>query len=160
MGMYTEFYFRANVKDGDFADWLDTQINHDGGFETRFSETDFPNDGRWYMPFIGGGAVYQESRRPVFRRKAGYSEPYHHQLVLASSYKGGTFTADKFVAWIAPHLEMYVGDFLGYSLYEDSDWDDPDGTYREHPTLYFMPDITPGECDVSAGEDLARKEIG
>lgn len=152
MGMYTEFYFRANIKDGPFADWLDTQINHDGHFETRFAESDFPNDDRWYMPFIGGGAVYQESRRPIFRRKAaGYGEPYHHQLVLASSYKGGTFTADEFVEWITPHLDMFVGDFLGYSLPEDSDWDDPDGTYREHPTLYFMPKV-PAKSRETAGE--------
>lgn len=29
MGMYTEFYFRANVKDGPVADWLDANINGD-----------------------------------------------------------------------------------------------------------------------------------
>ena len=136
MGMFTEFYLRANIKEGEFADWLDKQINHGGGFEARFMEADFPNDDRWYMPFIGGGAVYQESRRPIFRRKAAdYGEPYHHQLVLASSYKGGTFTADGFVAWISPHLKMDDGEFLGYSLYEDST--DDGEQWRDHPVLYF-----------------------
>lgn len=136
MGMYTEFYFRANIKDGDFADWLDQQINHEGWFEKPFDDDEFFNDTRWHMPFIGGGAVYQESRTPIFRRKTqDGGDPYHHQLVLASSFKGGNSTADDFVKWITPHLDMHYGDFLGYSLYEDSC--DGADEYREHPVLHF-----------------------
>lgn len=137
MGMFTEFYFRANIKEGAFADWLDQQINHEGWFEEPFDRDDeFFEDTRWYMPFIGGGAVYQESRTPVFRRKAqDGGEPFCHQLVLAASFKGGNATADDFVKWITPHLKMSDGDFLGYSLYEDST--DGSDDYREHPVLYF-----------------------
>jgi hypothetical protein len=137
MGMYTEFYFRANIKEGEFADWLDQQINHEGGFEKPFDPDPFwPHYDHWYMPFIGGGAVYQESRTPIFRLKTtGAGEPYHHQLVLASSYKGGNSTADDFVKWIGPYLDMHTGDFLGYSLYEDSC--DGADLYREHPHFYY-----------------------
>lgn len=137
MGMYTEFYFRANVKAGDFAEWLDTQINGGGGFESRFDEADFPGNTSWYMPFIGGGAAYQESRRPIFRKRSSAGcLPSKHQLVLASSFKGGTTMADDFVAWISPHLAMFVGDFLGYSLYEDSA--DNGAQWRDRPVLYFQ----------------------
>lgn len=138
MGMYTEFYFRANIKDGPVADWLDNHINGDKWFEDGSEYDDHPyfQTDRWSHVFIGGGAVYQESRTAVFRRKAeGYGEPYHHQLVLASSLKNYGDEIDAFIDWITPHLDMHYGDFLGYSLYEDS-CDDSD-TFREHPGLYF-----------------------
>lgn len=136
MGMFTEFYFRANINEGPVADWLDEQINGGKWFEQPFDDSEFFRDERWNKPFFAGGAVYQESRRAIFRRKAtDYAEPYHHQLVLASSYKGGNDYATDLVRWLTPHLEMHDGDFLGYSLYEDS-CDDGDN-WREHPVLYF-----------------------
>ena len=136
MGMFTEFYFRANIKEGSVADWLDRQINGGEWFEEPFDDSPFFQDPRWNKPFFAGGAAYQESRVAIFRRKAvGGREPFHHQLVIASSYKGGNADADDFVEWIAPHLKMSDGDFLGYSLYEDSCDDGKD--WREHPVLYF-----------------------
>jgi hypothetical protein len=145
MGMYTEFYFRANVKDGPAADWLDDQINGEKWFADQPQHThlihEWFNSPRWSHVFIGGGAVYQESRKPVFRRKTGGTGPYDNQLVLASSLKNYGSDVESFVDWITPHLKMSGGDFLGYSLYEDSCYDDEDGYYREHPTLYFMPEL-------------------
>ncbi|UXE04562.1 hypothetical protein SEA_AUBS_90 [Mycobacterium phage Aubs] len=141
MGMYTEFYFRANITDNPhtaatpITDWLDRNINGDGGFEEPFDDHPFFSTDRWDRVFIGGGAVYQESRQPIFRRKAG--EPYqHHQLVISSSLKNYGDEINAFLDWINPHLDMHIGDFLGYSLYEDS-CDDSDH-YREHPRLFFM----------------------
>jgi hypothetical protein len=138
MGMYTEFYFRANIKEGEVADWLHTQINGGGdSFQTPFDEHEFFTSDRWSSVFIGGGAVYQESRRPIFRRKSDGGEPYHHQLILASSLKNYGSEIESFVEWITPHLDMHEGEFLGYSLYEDSDGADDSEQWREHPTLYF-----------------------
>lgn len=137
MGMYTEFYFRANINEGPVADWLNTQINGDDGwFQSGFDDHPFFKCHRWSSVFIGGGAVYQESRKPIYRpQAAGGGGPYRNQLVLASSLKNYSDEIDQFFAWITPHLDMHVGDFLGYALYEDST-DDSD-LYREHPTLYF-----------------------
>ncbi len=136
MGMYTEFYFRANIKEGPVADWLDRQINGGKWFEEPFDDSAYFKTYRWEAPFFAGGAVYQESRIAIFRRKAeGHGEPYYHQLVLASSFKGGNSSADALVEWITPYLKMSDGDFLGYSLYEDS-CDDAEN-WREHPVLYF-----------------------
>jgi hypothetical protein len=141
MGMYTEFYFRANIKDGPVLDWLDTNINGESWFEQPFDDHPFFTCSRWSSVFIGGGAVYQESRRPILRRKVKTYE--RNTLVLASSLKNYDSEIGEFVAWIGPHLDMHAGDFLGYSLYEDS-CDDTDA-YREHPELYFheRPDV---EC--------------
>lgn len=137
MGMYTEFYFRANISPGPVADWLHNQINGDGWFKTGYDDHPLFKGNRWAGVFIGGGAVYQESRSPIFRRKSDNSgEPYHHQLVVASSLKDYGDEIDQFIDWIAPHLDMHDGDFLGYSLYEDST--DGGEQWREHPTLYFV----------------------
>jgi hypothetical protein len=135
MGMYTEFYFRANVKDGPVADWLHTRINflQEGGLP--FDEHEFFQSDRWTSVLWGGGAVYQESRSPIFRRKDEAILVCHHTLVVASSLKNYGGEIDAFFDWIDPHLEMCDGEFLGYSLYEDSA-DDGDN-WREHPTLYF-----------------------
>lgn len=135
MGMYTEFYFRANIEDGAVADWLERQIDDGEWFETGgYDDHPFFMLPRWTGVFMGGGAVYQESRSAVFRRKASVG-PYHNQLVLASSLKNYGGEIDQFTDWIGPHLDMHYGDFLGYSLHEDSC--DGDDEYREHPYLYF-----------------------
>lgn len=136
MGMYTEFYFRANINEGEVADWLDRQINGEEWFNNGYDDHPLFECPRWTSVFMGGGAVYQESRRAIFRRKAAsLGGPYHHQLVLASSLKDYGDEIAQFIDWIGPHLDMHYGDFLGYKLYEDS-CDDGD-EYREHPTLFF-----------------------
>lgn len=149
MGMYTEFYFRAVVKEGPVADWLDQQIN--GGDDdpvTPYDDSEFFQDGYWQMIFWGSGAVYQESRPPIFRRA---TERYESTwLVIASSMKHSVYI-DRFITWIAPHLRQSPGDFLGYKLFEDSrpcglGWGNPDRQPepdREQPTLIFMPEAAP-----------------
>lgn len=137
MGMYTEFYFRANIKDGPVADWLERQIDGEEWFEHGYDSHPLFTLPRWTSVFMGGGAVYQESRTAIWRRKkVGGGGPYHNQLVLASSLKDYGDEGEQFIDWIGPHLDMGDGDFLGYSLYEDST-DNSDEGWREHPTLYF-----------------------
>lgn len=142
MGMYTEFYFRANITDepatelAPIVDWLDENINGELWFENPFDRHPFFALPRWSSVFIGGGAVYQESRKPIFRRRSETGEPRRNQLVIASSLKDYGDEIAQFIDWIAPHLDMHYGDFLGYSLYEDSTDDSND--YREHPRLFFM----------------------
>lgn len=135
MGMYTEFYFRANIKDGPVADWLHTRINfvQAGGF--RCDDHPFFDSDRWEGVFWGGGAVYQESRGPQFFPRDTAICNYHNKLVLSSSLKNYGSEIEQFVDWIDPHLDMSDGDFLGYSLYEDST--DDGEKWREHPVLYF-----------------------
>jgi hypothetical protein len=134
MGMYTEFYFRANLKDGPVTDWLERQITGEEWFETGFDDHEFFTLLRWSHVFTGGGAVYQESRQAVFRRK-GSPFIYDNKLVVASSLKNYGGEIEAFIEWIGPHLDMPKGDFLGYSLYEDTH--DDNRNYREHPNLYF-----------------------
>lgn len=135
MGMYTEFYFRSNIEDGPVADWLERQIVGEEWFERIYDSHPFFTLPRWTSVFMGGGAVYQESRKAIWRKGAS-GGPYHNQLVLASSLKDYGDEVEQFIDWIGPHLDMGYGDFIGYSLYEDS-CVGADDEYREHPTLYF-----------------------
>jgi len=141
MGMFTEFYFRADIKNGPVADWLERQVCGEEWFEAGFDDHEFFTLPRWSHVFIGDGAVYQESRRAIFRR-VDYGRGYS-QLVLASSLKDYDGEIEAFIAWIDPHLKMSAGALLGYSLYEDSahiglGWDrDRVDIYREHPRLFF-----------------------
>lgn len=136
MGMYTEFYFRANVKDGPVADWLEANIVGGDSFEHPYDDHPFFFSNRWYLVFIGGGAVYQPSRDPVFRRSRYTNSS---GLILASSLKNYGDECKQFVDWITPHLQECDGAFLGYELYEDTDsfGDQSPDAFREHPTLYF-----------------------
>lgn len=138
MGMYTEFYFRASLKEGPVADWLEAQIVGGDNFDYGFDDHQFFQLPRWRSIFIGGGAVYQESRYPILRRKTISYREYKSatiELVLASSLKNYSDEIEHFIDWITPHLDSLYGEFPGYSLYEASVEDsDP---YREHPILYF-----------------------
>lgn len=131
MGMYTEFAFRANIKDGPVADWLERQIGGEWFENGGYDDHPFFACARWDSVFMGGGAVYQLSREALFTRP----HPYRNQLVLSSSLKNYGSEIEQFIKWITPHLQMSDGDFLGYSLFEDSTDDGDD--YREHPTLFF-----------------------
>ncbi|WJJ56502.1 hypothetical protein PROPHIT493_45 [Mycobacterium phage prophiT49-3] len=143
MGMYTEFYFRADIVDGPVDDWFDVQINGKGWFEEPFSDPhEFFDTPRWRHVFIGGGAVYQESRSPIYRprRRPGVTGGYTNQLVLSSSLKEYDDEIRLFVSWVEPYLEHLDGDYLGFSLYEDSRphvWGRPGDPDRESPVLYF-----------------------
>lgn len=136
MGMYTEFYFRANINDGPVADWLERQIVGEEWFEKGYVDHPFFTLPRWTSVFMGGGAVYQESRTAIFRRKDRPNCVFHNSLVLASSLKDYGGETEAFFEWIDPHLDMSDGDFLGYALYEDST-DHADEGWREHPVLFF-----------------------
>lgn len=138
MGHYTEFSFRARITDKPataepIVDWLDQSINGELGFAEPFDNHPFFSLPRWIGVFIGGGAVYQYSSRPKFRRSKHSFEG--NWLAIHSSLKDYGGETEAFIDWITPHLDMHYGDFLGYSLYEDSC--DDEELYREHPTLYF-----------------------
>ena len=88
-------------------------------------------------PEYDPGRVYQTSRRLRFRRA---EQPYElHELICDASVRYAP--VDEFVEWVPSWLQHEPGDFLGYTLFEDSR---PDG-YRvqgpgqERPRLIFMP---------------------
>ncbi|MET8798410.1 hypothetical protein ABZV91_18510 [Nocardia sp. NPDC004568] len=151
MGHYTEVFVRAHVKrdaPSELLDWLDRLANGDDTVKDGEPDPWQPYDnhpyfderGTWKNIFRSGGAVYQISRRVQFRRA---QQPYaQHELICHASAK--RVPVDEFLKWIGPWLDHSPGDFLGYSLYEDSRPDDgyyDKGPDRERPELLFMPDL-------------------
>ncbi len=144
MGMYTEFFFRAHIKkDAPIVDWLDCLANGEG-----IDPEGDPGDGHpffaphpqgyipsWLMTLTGAGAVYQIARPVYFRRSEHSYED--HELVIHSSAK--SIDDEGFVDWIAPYLEHEAGDFLGYTLYEDSRGNGYSEFEVEQPLLIFRP---------------------
>lgn len=147
MSNYTEFYFRANVKDGPVADWLHSRINHLRSIGLRCDGHPFFDNPDAECVFWGQNAAYQEARQPVFRRKDQAICQWDNSIVIASSLHNYGNAIGQFIDWITPHLHHVTGEFLGYSLHEDS-WpvDYPWGgealqapaVHREQPHLYFM----------------------
>lgn len=158
MGMYTEVFIRANIsRDAptSLADWLDNLANGDdtivggnnGGWQP-YDDHRFFTRGGWERIFQSGGAVYQISRRVQFARSTASFED--HELIIHASSKFVPY--EDFIEWIAPWLNHCRGDFLGYSLYEDSRpsgydqyWggkqEEADLPDRERPELIFMPEL-------------------
>lgn len=142
MGMYTEFFFRAHIKKGaPIVDWLDGLAN--GGDEDWVPYDEHPfftPDPRGYLAswehtLTPGGAVYQITRPVDFRRSEHSFED--HELVIHSSAK--SIDDEGFVDWIAPYLEHEAGDFLGYTLFEDSRGNGYWEFEVEQPSLIFRP---------------------
>lgn len=138
MGMYTEFYFRAFLKEeaSELADWLESEKPWEG---VKFDDHEFFSCARWVSIFCSGGAVYQHSHPKIFRRV-----PYSGEceLFIHSSLKNYCSEIDQFLDWIRPFVSDRYGDmFLGYTLYEEDDV----------PTLHFLDrgDLYPN--DVSPG---------
>lgn len=151
MGHYTEVFLRAHLK-SDTPDRLVAWFDHLANGDDRIvpGEPDpwppyddhrfFDADRYWERMFCSGGAAYQISRRVQFRKAEHPAEP--HELICMVSAK--FVPVDEFVDWISPWLSHYPGDFLGYSLFEDSR---PDGYYdkgpnQDRPRLIFMPERT------------------
>jgi hypothetical protein len=144
MGMYTEFFFRAQLRKdapAKLIDWLDELANGHDAEVTPYDDHEFFKCERWESALYGGGAVYQISRALQFTRGTdrSYEPP---ELIVHASLKNYGSEIEAFVDWITPFVDALEGDFLGYSLYEDSR---PDGYYdkgpdQERPRLIFMPE--------------------
>lgn len=139
MGMYTEFFFRAPLRKdapAKLIDWLDDLANNPDGEAVPYDDHEFFQCERWESALYGGGAVYHITQALRFTRgtDASYDGPH---LIVHSSLKNYGGEIEAFVDWITTYVNAFPGDFLGYSLHEDSknDYDDED-----RPTLIFMPD--------------------
>ena len=143
MGMYTETFLRLHLKRDspkELVDWFDNLANgpDDGPEWKPYDNHDFFQDARWDHLFCSGGAVYQISRRVQFVRSTTSFED--HELIIHASTKSGC-EYEALLAWVEPWLAHQHGDFLGYTLYEDSR---PSGMYgddgpnQDRPHLIFM----------------------
>lgn len=124
MGMYTEFHFRAHLKeDGSAAkvmEWLDNLH-----WESKpFDDHPLFSSPRWQAVFNGAGACYQFARpmavRYVGEDRGPWDSYSYNELLIHSSLKNYGNEIELFLDWIRPYIDARYGpEFIGYSLYEE-----------------------------------------
>jgi hypothetical protein len=125
MGMYTEFYFRADLKRDtpeEVIGFLTDLFGPSSDDPEELPDHPFFECARWSSLFFGASAYFPDAMRSAFSR--GWGDFY--QIAIHSSLKNYGGEIDQFLDWIGPYLSEQTGSFLGYSLYEESDT----------PTLY------------------------
>lgn len=145
MGMHTEAFLRAHLKPETpepLVTWFDQLANSDNAPVTPYDGHPFFTErgDRWIEMFFAAHACYQIARPFQFRR--GERPGNRHELICHVSAKQPP--VDEFVDWIRPWLAHLPGDFLGWTLYENSRPSDYSWGHveddREQPTLIYMPD--------------------
>lgn len=133
MGMYTEFHFRAHLKEDGSADdvmsWLANCAVSDWDAVEAFSAHPFfGSDMRWQALLRGSCAVYQFAHPLIVRPKDGpryrggpeWDTNCYNEVLIHSSFKNYGNEIDLFLDWIRPYIDARYGpEFIGYSLYEE-----------------------------------------
>lgn len=140
MGMYTEFFFRAELRKEtppELVDWLANALNPGGlGAVEPFDDDPFFTCPRWQATFWSISYSHPPGESN-FWPSDGIRQAC---IVIHSSLKNYGSEIEAFVDWIKPWVSAFPGEFLGYSLYEDSradgDWDSAED--RDRPQLIFM----------------------
>ena len=137
MGMYTEFFFRAQLaKDApaEVVDYLQHALtDRNWATLTAFDDHEFFQCRRWDTLLLGGSSLeFPTAGYSKFLADEGYSG---NRIIIHASLKNYDGEALKFVDWISPYLSAAPGDFLGYTLYEDTkcNYDD-----QESSLMIFM----------------------
>lgn len=138
MGMYTEVFFRAELKKDapeKLVDWFATTLNPEGKWGEM---TPYDDHALFYLPRWRSVFWSSSYSHPQGESKFHPSDGIRNAcIVIHSSLKDYSGETDAFVDWITPWLDHCEGDLLGYSLYEDSRFDGE----REQPELIFMPKL-------------------
>lgn len=132
MGMYTEFFFAAEV-DRVAADQLDEFVNDNDNGAPKSDHPFFSTPRASIL--VGGGWSAYSSGHPIdmwTEEEYSSAERPTAQVTIRSSVKNYDDVIGQFLRYITPHVISGTGDreFVGYSLYEE----DPG------PTTYFIED--------------------
>lgn len=137
MGMYTEVFFRGEIRKDAPAglhEWLRNATSPVRRPIDPFDDHRFFSLPRWSSVFGCSSAHFPTVGSNFKRRTFGTEEVC--ELFIHSSLKNYDDEIETFFEWISPFVEGLPGDFIGYSLYEDTkgDYDD-----WEIPTMHFLP---------------------
>ena len=118
MGMYTEFFFRAELVKDPPKEVLDVlRYMTDGDLEVSPPHPDHPLffTGRWDF-MLGGSSAYHPATGAASLHNGNWG--LYYELKAHSSFKNYDDEIGKFLDWIDPYIDPGQG-FLGYSLYEE-----------------------------------------
>ena len=122
MGMYTEVFFRAVLRDDTPAEIIDLISKWIEGVEGDPLEADLPDHplfscARWRVLPIMNSDYHLSGGATLARLPWGT----HLVFTFHSSIKNYGGEAEKFFDWISPYTKGHGGEFLGYTLYEEDD---------------------------------------
>jgi hypothetical protein len=141
MGMYTEVFFRAELKADTPDDVIETLRYMVGDSDDQ--PTSLPAHPlfacqRWDVVARCTSAYFPASAGSVLARSSWSADRW--SLSFLSSLKNYDGEAEKFFDWIGQYVTDFPGDFLGYTLYEESE--DPI-LFRVSEAQYSLPSTAP-----------------
>ncbi len=126
MGMYTEFYFRGELRKDtpDYViEFLRTAMGLDWqtAADPRITDShEFFKTDRWALIFGASSAYFPMQPLSAFVIR-NYGQQDTWELALHGSLKNYDGEIAKFFDWIDPFVYGSEGKFIGYELYEESD---------------------------------------
>lgn len=122
MGMYTEFFFRAELKrdsPAEIIEWFRHTLDPEKPYLSMvpFDDHSFFQCERWRSVFWSSSAYFPTGKSAFYSGEGAYDDPH---FTIHSSLKNYGGEIEEFVEWVSPFIDASDGDFLGYSLYEDS----------------------------------------
>ena len=119
MGMYTEIYARGTLVK-DTPDQVVAMLQHMVGEDhdpVIMPEHELFKTERWSLLGRGASAYFPATSSTVY--KDSYSNNW--AFMLHANLKNYGNEIAKFFDWIEPYVEGSEGDFMGYSLYEETE---------------------------------------
>jgi len=130
MGMYTEFHFNAELKQ-DTPDevihillYMLNQVED----EPDIPKHDFFKSARWRW-MLQSDSYYFAADTHSTLRFDHISQSFY--LCIRCNLKNYDSEIDRFIDWIAPYIDCYEGDFLGFKRYEE--FNEPELIYALSP---------------------------
>lgn len=129
MGMYTEIYARGTLKKDTPAEVVEVLLAMAGGHrnaDAALPEHELFKCPRWEVLGCGASAYFPATVSKVYRDD--YSKNW--AFLFHANLKNYDGEIAKFFDWIDQHVEGIEGEYLGYSMYEETEPGQP-------PTSFF-----------------------
>lgn len=126
MGMYTEFYFNARLKEDVPLEVVNT-LNYMLGGEKALDLPDHElfKTARWDFMLRCDSYCFDADTHSTLRFDDIGNQ---YSLCIRCNFKNYDDEIEKFISWVKPYLDKYEGEFLGFYRYEEC----------EQPTLVYM----------------------
>jgi len=131
MGMYTEFFFRAELRKKGNLETI--QILAELFADPQEIPKDLPDhwffaEERWHPLLFGSSAYFPSTPVSKFEVRSWSPADDYYELGIHSSFKHYGNEIEGFLDWINPATTEPAGTFIGYSLYEE----------KAVPDLYYI----------------------
>ena len=132
MGTYTEFHFNAELKpniDKNIIEVLNFMLWESKVFPKQLPKHELftIKDSRWKTMLVADSSYFSAATYSTLHFDS-ISESFF--LCIRTNFKNYNNEIKLFIGWIAPYLQEFKGDFLGFYRHEND----------KVPTLIYMPE--------------------